>query len=82
MEHAKINARHEMPAGHRITQELREMMTPVEFSIYEDILRYTRNAENMQFQLAWKYGKEGKTFDEFMQSFGTPVSYVYWGERL
>jgi hypothetical protein len=43
---------------------------------------YARQSENMQLQLAWRYGKEGKTFDEFMQSFTQTVNYVNWGDRI
>ncbi len=82
MEHAKIKARHKMPAAHRIEQELRNEMTAQDFEKISKILMYARQSENMQFQLAWRYGKEGKTFDEFMQSFTQTVNYVNWGDRI
>jgi hypothetical protein len=36
----------------------------------------------MQFQLAWRYGQEGKTFDEFMASFTKQVPFVNWGNKI
>jgi hypothetical protein len=71
-----------MPAAHRIEKELRAEMTAQEFDKYAKILMYGRGVENMQFHLAWRYGQEGKTFDEFMDSFTEAVPYVKWGDRI
>jgi len=78
----KTMAKHTIPAAHRATEELREALSPQDFAKVEDILRYVRQTENMQFQLAWRYGQEGKTFDEFMASFTKQVPFVNWGNKI
>ena len=78
----KTMAKHIMPAAHRATEELKDLLSAQDFAKVEEILRYVRQSENMQFQLAWRYGQEGKTFDEFMTSFTKQVPFVNWGNKI
>jgi hypothetical protein len=34
----------------------------------------------MQLQKAWKFGKDGQTFQDFMESFAQPGHYQKWDE--
>ena len=44
------------------------------------LLSITVDVENMQLQKAWKFGKDGQTFQDFMESFAQPGHYQKWDE--
>jgi hypothetical protein len=72
--------KHTMPAARRLRQELQNELSPTQFKKIEMILTITDNVENMQLQKAWKFGKDGQTFQDFMETFVQSGNYTKWDE--
>jgi hypothetical protein len=72
--------KHTMPAARRLRQELQNELSEKQFKKIEMLLQITVDVENMQLQKAWKFGKDGQTFQDFMESFAQPGHYQKWDE--
>jgi len=72
--------KHTMPAARRLRDDLKNELSKSQYEKIEMLLTITANVENMQLQKAWKFGKDGQTFQDFMNTFSQPVSYTKWEE--
>jgi len=71
---------HRIIAMRRLRQELKQELPASTFEQIEMTLIMITDIENMQLQRAWKFGKEGKTFADFMDSFPEKTPYTLWPE--
>ena len=72
--------KHKMPAAYRLREELKQELRKTDYDRLDMLLSIITTVESMQLQKAWVYGRDGKTFEEFMDSFTNKVPYHKWSE--
>lgn len=69
-----------MPAAYRLREELKQELRKADYDRLDMLLSIIISVESMQLQKAWMFGRDGKTFEEFMNSFTNHVNYHKWSE--